>query len=136
LDAVLAVLLRGEANGPTPEWATGAATQTISRLVAPLTDATATVADAVRVAEALAGAIAAVEPTYAESDRELDGFMLDRLTGDALLDMYIEDEAPAPGDATAPRVDTPGQQGSPPDGPEQLPLELSQDADDGRGGAQ
>ena len=136
LDAVLAVLLRGEANGPTPEWATGAATQTIARLVAPLTDATATVADAVRVAEALAGAIAAVEPTYAESDRELDGFMLDRLTGDALLDMYIEDEAPAPGDATAPRVDTPGQQGSPPDGPEQLPLELSQDADDGRGGAQ
>ncbi len=136
LDAVLAILLRGDAEGPAPQWARGAATRTIARLVAPLADAAATVEDAMRIAETLVGAIAAVEPTLADGGRELDGFMLDRLTGDALLDMYIEDEAPAPGDATAPRVDTPPQHGPPSADPEQIPLELSHDEDDGHGGAQ
>jgi nitric oxide reductase NorD protein len=135
LDAVFALLLRGTA-APPPGWLAGRATELIVRLVAPLRAASATVQDAMRIAEALAAAIAASDPGYAASDRQLDGFLLDRLTGDALLDMYIEEEAAAPGAATAPRVDAVSPDASTPPDAESMPLELSRDADDGRGGAQ
>lgn len=136
LDAILALLLRGEGRGPVPEWAGGEAAAIIARCIAPLADPAATVADSMRIAELLAATLAATEPTYVADDRELDGFMLDRLTGDALLDTYIEEEAPPPGDAPTPRVDTPPLSRPAPDPSEEMTLQLSQDADDGHGGAQ
>ena len=136
LDALFALVLRGGAPGPLPDWLIGGATELVARVVAPLASPGATVEDSMRAAQALATALASVEPAYAQSDRELDGFLLDRITGDALLDTYIEDEAydPLGGEAPAVRAASPGTE--PPRSPQDLELELSQEPDDGQGGAQ
>jgi hypothetical protein len=135
LDAVFAVILRQGAPGAAPGWLSAGIVELIARMVAPLHLRGASVQDSMRVAEALAAAIAAAEPSYAQDDRELDGFMLDRLTGDALLDQYIEDEVgPPTGEAPQVRALAPGAETPPV--PQELPLELSDEPDDGMGGAQ
>jgi len=133
LDAIFALVLGGDTAAP--DWLAGDAAALIARLVAPLTSPAATVADAMRVAEALVAALTAVEPALARSDRELDGFALDRLTGDALLDTYMEDDESGPPGGEAPwtRAVQPDLDAAPK--PEEIPLELSQDDDDGGGGA-
>jgi hypothetical protein len=93
LDAVLCLALRGEPPTALPRWLDEPGARLIASCVAPLADAQATVHDAMQVAESLAGALAAAEPAYLTSDRDLDGFALDQITGDALLDMYGDDEA-------------------------------------------
>ena len=133
LDAILAVVVRGA--GPIPEWLEGGAVRLIARLVAPLTSPDATVADAVRIAEAIAEALAAAEPALAQSDRELDGFALDRLTGDALLDQYIDDDVAGPPTGEAPATRAAQGPGEATLQAEEMPLTLSQEPDDGMGGA-
>lgn len=130
LDSIFALVLRGGTNGPT-----GAA-DLIARLVAPLALPSATVADSMRVAEALTTALTAAEPDLVPDDRELDGFMLDRITGDALLDQYINDEDQGPPSADAPWVRTPASEPNAQPKAEELPLQLSDEPDDGSGGAQ
>jgi hypothetical protein len=134
LDAIFAVVLRGGANGPA-EWLAGPATSLIVRLVEPLSLPGATVEDSMRVAEALAAALTAAEPALAQDDRELDGFMLDRITGDALLDQYInEDEGPPTGEAPWVRPAPPAPDVQPT--AEEMPLQLSDEPDDGNAGTQ
>jgi hypothetical protein len=131
LDAIFALVLRGGAAGPG-----GSAAALIDRLVAPLALPGATVQDAMRVAEAIAAALAAAEPELVQDDRELDGFMLDRITGDALLDQYINDEDQAPPSGDAPWVRTPAPDSRADPSAEELPLQLSDEPDDGSSGAQ
>jgi len=135
LDAIFAVVLHGADETPLPEWLAGEAAALMVRFVAPLSAPGATVEDAMRVAEALAAAIARVEPTYVQSDIELDGFALERLTGDALLDQYLDDDdsGPPTGEAVATRAPQPDAEAAP--NPEEMPLKLSDDPDDGMGGA-
>jgi hypothetical protein len=135
LDALFALVLHDGAALRLPDWLAGDAAGLIARLVAPLAAPDATVEDAMRVAEALAAALARVQPEVVENDRELDGFLLDRITGDALLDSYLDDDGmPTTGESPWVRSDAPS--GQPQPTPESLPLELSQDEDDGSGGAQ
>ena len=134
LDAVFAWLVGGGGDAGLPSWQADAGATLIARCVAPLAAAGATVADAMRVAESLAGALAAAEPRYLESDRELDGFLLDKITGDALLDLYGDDEAQPPsGEATRTQ---PAASGAEPLGEdERISLQLSAEDDEGAGGA-
>ncbi|MGH3638421.1 MAG: hypothetical protein ACRDUX_05260, partial [Mycobacterium sp.] len=133
LDAVFLLILRGAVPGPLPEWVDEEAAGLIARVVAPLAAPSATVQDSMQAAEALAGALARLQPAYVENDRELDGFLLDKITGDALLDQYgDEDDTPA---SQAPWVQTANSGAEPPPAPLDLPLELSQEPDDGQGGA-
>jgi nitric oxide reductase NorD protein len=134
LDAIFATVLRGADAGPLPEWLGGDAAALMVRCVAPLAQPDATVGDAMRVAESLAAALARVEPSYVQSDVELDGYMLDRLTGDALLDQYINDEDDsARGEAPLVPALQP-QTDSPPEAQE-MPLQLTQEPDTDMGGA-
>ena len=140
LDALFAIAVRGEGDGapgaPLPDWLTGDAARLIVRCVAPLAASGTTVGDAMRVAETLAAALTAAEPDYAQSDRELDGFLLDKITGDALLDPYLDEDGPGlPSDeATALGTAAPGGDGQP--AAEELPLELTGEPDGAVGGAQ
>jgi hypothetical protein len=136
LDALFALVLRGGAPGPLPDWLAGGATELVVRAVAPLTSRGATVDDSMRAAEALAAVLAAAEPAYAQSDRELDGFLLDRITGDALLDSYPDDDAYDPTGHEAPATRAASSGAEPPSTPQDMPLELSPEPDDGQGGAQ
>ncbi len=136
LDAVFCLVLRGAAPGPLPRWLDEPGARLIARCVAPLAAPEATVGDALRVAESLAGALAAAQPAYVESDRDLDGFALDRLTGDALLDMYGDDEGPALA-GTAPHTEAAPPGGEPiADEADRPSLQLSPDELEGAGGAQ
>lgn len=135
LDAVFCLVLRGDAGGPLPRWLDEPGARLIAQCVAPLAAPQATVEDAVRIAESLATALAAAQPAYVESDRELDGFILDRLTGDALLDMYGDDEGPALS-GSAPSTEAPPPGGEPLADEARPPLQLSPDELDGAGGAQ
>lgn len=132
LDAVLAWLLGG-ATTPLPPALDDAGAALIARCVAPLAAAAATVADAMTVAESLAAALAAAEPAYVQSDRELDGFLLDKIGGDALLDLY-GDEEPAPPAGEAARTQPAHGESEPLAEEDRRPLQLSED-DDGAGGA-
>jgi len=131
LDALFAWLI-GDGS-PAPTWLLDAGTTLIERCVAPLADPAACVADSMQVAESLAAALAAAEPTLLESDRELDGFMLDRMTGDALLDLYGDDDSEAPSGEAA-RTQPAASGAEPSAEQERTPLQLSED-DEGAGGA-
>ncbi|MEO8606171.1 MAG: VWA domain-containing protein, partial [bacterium] len=134
LDAVFAWLIGGAGAADLLARLTDAGATLIARCVAPLSAPDAAVADAMRVAESLAGALAAAEPAYLESDRELDGFLLDRMTGDALLDLYSDEESQPPS-GEAERTQ-PASSGADPLGEdERVPLQLSADEEEGAGGA-
>mgnify|MGYP000004324179 CR=1 FL=1 len=136
LDAVFALLLDGAPVGPVPRWLDEPGARLIAACVAPLTAPDASVADSLRVAESLATALAAAEPAYLASDRDLDGFALDKLTGDALLDMYGDDEGPPTPSADAPHSEPVASGAEPLGEDERMPLQLSPDEDQGLGGAQ
>ncbi len=131
LDAMLALIIAGTA---VPDWLDSRGVDVIARAIAPLTAPTATVADAVRIAEALAAAVAAADPALAQSDRELDGFALDQLTGDALLDQYIGDEDAGPPSGTAPAATAAQSERDTEPTAEELPLQLDPEGDDSTSG--
>jgi hypothetical protein len=135
LDALFLHLVHGGRPAIMPRWLADDGADLITRLIAPLAAPTATVQDAMQVAEALAAALARAEPAYLASDRELDGFALDRIGGDALLDPYLDDDHDAATAGAAPRVDAVPADSEQRPADERLPLELSQEPDDG-GGAQ
>jgi hypothetical protein len=135
LDAVLCLALRGGAAGVLPRWLDEPGARLIVQCVAPLAAPGATVHDTLRVAESLAGALAAAEPAYLTSDRDLDGFALDKMTGDALLDMYGDDEGPPVPSGEAPRTEAAPSNGERLADEERTPLQLSPDDREGAGGA-
>lgn len=136
LDGIFALLLCGDAPAAArPAWLAEDGVTLIAQLVAPLATPAATVQDSMRIAESLANALVRAQPDYLENDQPLDGFLLDRITGDALLDPYLDDEeGSAPGEAPWVKAVSPAAEPAP--ATDQMPLELSQEADDGRGGAQ
>ncbi|MBX3023304.1 hypothetical protein KF840_00165 [bacterium] len=135
LDAVFCLALRGAPAPALPRWLDEPGARLIVACVAPLADPRATVEDALRVADSLAGALAAAEPAYLASDRDLDGFALDQITGDALLDMYGDDEGPPAPSGEAPRTEAAPSSGERLADDERLPLQLSPDEMQGAGGA-
>lgn len=135
LDAVLCLALRGAPPAARPRWLDEPGARLIATCVAPLADPRATVHDALRVAESLAGALAAAEPAYLASDRDLDGFALDQITGDALLDMYGDDEGPPAPSGEAPRTASAPAPGDRLADDERRPLPLAADELEGAGGA-
>jgi len=134
LDAVLMLALRGP-GGPTPRWLDEPGARLIVECLAPLAAPSATIADSLAVAESLATALAAAQPAYVASDRDLDGFAFEQMGGDALLDMYGDDEGPPPAPTgEAPRVDsTPSNEKHVAE--ERLPLQLAPDEMEGAGGS-
>lgn len=135
LDAVLCLALRGAPPAALPRWLDEPGARLIVGCVAPLAEPGATVHDALRVAETLAGALAAAEPAYLASDRDLDGFALDQITGDALLDMYGDEEGPPVPSGEAPRTESAPSSGERMADDERTPLQLSPDEMEGAGGA-
>lgn len=135
LDAVLCLALAVERPKVVPRWLDEPGARLIASCVAPLADPRATVHDSLQVAESLAGALAAAEPAYLASDRDLDGFALDQITGDALLDMYGDDEGPPVPSGEAPRTESAPSTGERLADDERLPLQLSPDEMEGAGGA-
>ncbi|MDX2169040.1 MAG: hypothetical protein SF182_18375 [Deltaproteobacteria bacterium] len=132
LDAVFAWLVGGGATA-MPDWLDDAGAGLIARCVAPLAAPQATVADAMAVAESLAGALAAADAAYVQSDRELDGFMLDKLTGDAMFDLYDDDDgAPPVGEAGRTQPTSSGAE--PLAEEDRQPLQLSDDEEETPGG--
>ncbi|HSP98441.1 MAG TPA: VWA domain-containing protein [Candidatus Dormibacteraeota bacterium] len=135
LDAVLCLALRGAPPATLPRWLDEPGARLIATCVAPLAEPQATVRDSLQVAESLAGALAAAEPAYLTSDRDLDGFALDQITGDALLDMYGDDEGPPVPSGEAPRTESAPSNGERLADDERMPLQLSPDEMEGAGGA-
>jgi hypothetical protein len=137
LDALLAWLLSGrDALGSStglgaglPAWLRPLA-QLAAPCVAPLAGRDATVNDAIVVARLLAQQLAA--PTAGRAEGSLDDLQLDKVTGDALIDPYIDDDAsPLPGESAQPQASA----SRPPPNtlPDELKLQLDELTDDVEG---
>jgi nitric oxide reductase NorD protein len=98
LDALLAALLAGDDPVRLPVWLYPLAA-VVGPCAAPLCDPNASVDDSLRIAQILAQQLAQLaeerpEISYAD-------LMLDRISGDALLDPYFDDDGPLPAGETA-----------------------------------
>ncbi len=133
-DGLLAVALLDGAAA-VPAWLAGAPASIVRELLAPLTQAAASVQDAMRIAHALSEALSPTLAPRARGEMLLGDLLLDHVTGDALIDPYFDEGDEGAPAQTAPRVPSVSapQDGEP---PEISPLELSPQADDGSGGAQ
>ncbi len=135
LDAVLAALWRGPAGGALPAWLDAQSVALVARRAAPLAAPSATVADSLRVAAALVTALTAAELAALAGEAVRDGFRLEKLAGDARLDL-IEDEHGVPYDRVSPPATEPvGSAPEPPGEEARLTLPLSHDGEERGGGA-
>ena len=126
LDALLLWLLAGSDQARTPPWLRSMAT-VVGPCVAPLASPAATADDSLAVARLLVEQLS--EPGERRPQGSLGDLFLDKLTGNALLDQYIFDEAgPPAGDAGAgpPPPTTP----LPTPLPEDMKLQLQPDVED------
>jgi nitric oxide reductase NorD protein len=120
LDALLAVAITGRpAEGSFPPWLSAEAVALVTQLLRPLAAPEATVEDAMRVAEALAGAIALPAPAPAVAEADL--LFLDDLAGLEPLEPASEGDA---GAATPQR----GSEGTTPPEGARLALDPPDDA--------
>ncbi len=108
LDAAFALVLAG-ASANIPAWLDREAVAPMLRLVTPLASPLATVQDSMRIAHTLAELLSQAPP---RSSRVTDGdtILLDKVTGDALIDPYF-DEDELPMDAGTRAVPGGGHQG-------------------------
>jgi hypothetical protein len=135
LDALLAALWRTPDRGMLPTWLDAQSVALVAQCVAPLARPTATVADSLQVAESLAAALTAAAPAALAGEAGRDALRLEKLAGDALLDL-VEDEHGVPYDragtpAAAPAVPAAEQSGE----EARLTLPLSHDQEGSPGGA-
>ncbi len=135
LDALLALTLVDDPAAAVPAWLDADAAALVLRLVAPLASTEATVQDSMRVAHVLASQLAS-RPGLGDREGDVDGFVLDNATGEAFLDPYFDDyaEAPLESQPSQPEVGTPRQKAAPT--PDEIPLELTDEPEEGAGGAQ
>jgi nitric oxide reductase NorD protein len=128
-DATFAWMLSGTGAMRPPVW-TRTFAEVVAPCLAPLASSTATVNDALAAAHLLAGHLAATQPQHRPEGSPGDLF-LDKVTGDALIGPYMDDDTPAlPGEA--PQMQTPKT--SPMSLSDELRLQLDARADD-TGGA-
>ena len=133
LDAAFAVVLSGGGPAEVPAWLGHEALALILRLVAPLSAAETTVSDSMRIAHALAAALS-VGRSRGVRAADGDSILLDKVTGDALIDPYYDEDG-LPNDGEA-RRQLGGQAQERTERPAQeLPLALDPD-DQTPGGAQ
>jgi nitric oxide reductase NorD protein len=126
LDSLLMWLLsaRDTADLPAPLRALAAL---VAPCVAPLANRNATVNDSLAVAQLLAAQLA--ESVERPTEVSLGDLLLDKVTGDALIDPYLDDDGPAlPTDA--PQVPTTAPAPPPPTLPDDVQFRLDQ-LDDG-----
>jgi nitric oxide reductase NorD protein len=136
LDAALALALGGTEAVP-PAWA-DTVVPAVLPCLAPLGSPSATAADALRVAEQLtARLLDAKAPRRPRQDQfEFGGLVLERVSGETLIDPYADDDAALPPDDDAPRVPVATAQQPDAELPADLRLRLDHTPDDMPGGAQ
>jgi len=133
-DGILALIFAGESFDAVPVWLPPDVTATLSNLLEPLGLETATAQDSMRLAYALGEALERFWTRHKVTASPLDGLLLDKVTGDALLDSLLEYEEYGPS-TEAPRVPA-LQSGDDAEQVEIPPLQLDQDPDEGLGGGQ
>ena len=105
LDATLALALSAADADAPPEWL-GAVAPIILSCVAPLGSSRSTAADALRIAQELTDRLLDPNaPRRVRQDQfEFGGLILDKITGETLIDPYDDDDTPLPPDTEAPRL--------------------------------
>lgn len=132
-DALYVLTLADGGVDALPAWIDRKAAALMLRLLAPLADQRATVQDSMRLALSLSDALGRSLARAARGP-ELDGFTLEKIGGDALLDPYL-DEDEMPGSAAAPAGPAAGAGDEGAEPPEIPPLQLDQEGEEGAGGA-
>ncbi len=137
LDATLALALSESADAVPPEWLHSVASVVLPCL-APLGAPGATATDALRVAETLTAQLLDPNaPRRLRQDQfEFGGLLLDKLTGETILDPYDDDDTPLPPDAEAPRVPVATMPEADATLPEDMRFQLDHSPDDMPAGAQ
>ena len=126
LDALLAWLV-SDRGAPLPA-ALASLAGVVEPCVAPLASPDASVDDALAVAHALTALLA--EPGERRSLSGLDALFLDKVSGDALIDPYMDDDDAPPLPGTGPAVPAPPTQPPPGKLPEDTQLQLDPLSDD------
>lgn len=133
-DGILAFVFADEASDIVPPWLPPDVVATLSSLLEPLGLETATVQDSMRLAYALGETLENFWARHKVTASPLDGLLLDKVTGDALLDSLLEYEEYGPS-AEAPQMPA-LQSGAERKDAEIPPLQLDQEADETPGGGQ
>jgi hypothetical protein len=133
-DGILALIVAGEGFDSVPAWLPPDVVTTLSGLLAPLALETATVQDSMRLAHTLGEVLERFWTRHKVIASPLDGLLLDKVTGDALLDSLLEYEEYGPS-TEAPRMPS-MQSGDDAKDVEIPPLQLDQEPDEGLGGGQ
>jgi len=126
LDALLAWLLSGSDITAAPAWLSAMAL-VVAPCVVPLTSSTATVNDALTVAQMVAEQLSELQERRTVGS--LGDLFLDKVAGDALIDPYFDDDAP-PVSGDAPQVPTETPAPPPITLPDELKLALDQQGED------
>lgn len=132
IDCLFAVTLLPELPA-LPEWLPARVALLVRRLTLPLAAESATVADSMRVAELLAGALARSEAMSVRAEPGTDALVLDESTAGALFDPYLDDEGGAFEPAAEPRERGEGARAG--DLLQGRKIEVDGEAEDGPGGS-
>jgi hypothetical protein len=133
-DAILALTFVGDGVDTPPAWLPPDVAATLASLLEPLALETSTAQDSMRLAHALGDVLADFWTRHKVTASPLDGLLLDKVTGHALLDSLLEYEEYG-ASAETPRVPE-MQNGDEGKEVEIPPLQLDREPDDGAGGGQ